>query len=378
MTVLNDEIYPRSIRYEVTDSSTGPFAIPFPFYDNDTVQVTVDNSQVVDFTIIKLSPDGTAGNEVVLTDPVSNAIVHVYSSTGARRILDSIFVAAELSIEIDRIYALFQETIEAVGVFLSDSGTGEPFNDLVRRVTALEEWKVAVDLLLQQLVDTTENHQEQITDVDQKVDQKTAEALAEAQEANQIATDTAGDLLTVNTDLTKKTDDTLNYAESINLTLGSEIDALTQLVDNIDKDSIPIDLVLDDHQLGAKGAAIATAVTGPADLGRDGTVRLTQNATPPVTTIPTNGWAVEIPHDRALKFVGRKVRIALLARVEAGHSGDFSVAYSTSHGPESGLLPLDSNNLANGSWKWHVFFSSPVASQAIGTTRPLPSFWPKI
>jgi microcystin-dependent protein len=89
--------------------SSGPFDIPFPFYDADEVEVYVGNVLTPGVTITQLTPGGTAGNTVTLDVPVSNTTVSVVSAVGGERSTGDSFVAVELSKEIDRIFARLQE-----------------------------------------------------------------------------------------------------------------------------------------------------------------------------------------------------------------------------------------------------------------------------
>ncbi len=113
MPTLNTQEYPRFATYTVgATSSTGPFNIPFPFQDNDEVAVWVNGVDEPNITITQASLYSTSGNFVTLDVAVTNATVIVWSDTGMDRSTGDTFVIAELSKEIDRIFANFQEASE--------------------------------------------------------------------------------------------------------------------------------------------------------------------------------------------------------------------------------------------------------------------------
>lgn len=107
---LVDEITPRIVVYSVgTTPSTGPFNIPFPFYDTDEVGVYVNGvrTTAVQFTVpVDLSLEAAT---VELEVAVSSSEVSIVSETGLVRTTSDNFVQTELSRELDRLFALFQE-----------------------------------------------------------------------------------------------------------------------------------------------------------------------------------------------------------------------------------------------------------------------------
>jgi hypothetical protein len=104
------ESFTRLVTYEVGGTpSTGPFAVPFPFHDEDTVTVYVDGVETSAFTLNVTTPLGTDGNNVTLDTAVANATVSVMSATGVVRTTGDEFGLAELSIELDRLFAILQE-----------------------------------------------------------------------------------------------------------------------------------------------------------------------------------------------------------------------------------------------------------------------------
>lgn len=127
---LNDTVWPRSAFYSVgATASAGPFAIPFPFYDDDTIEVYVNGVEETDFSIQKPDEFGVTGNTVTLDVAVSNASVTVRSVTGyARTIASDTISQAPLTKEIDRIFAIFQEFAER-GVMVR-TGDGAPGGEI--------------------------------------------------------------------------------------------------------------------------------------------------------------------------------------------------------------------------------------------------------
>ena len=115
MSIISDLVYPRLATYVVGGTpTTGPFNIPFPFFDDDTVSVFVDGVEVTEYTIAKPSEFGTEGNTFSFLDPVQNVQVIVKSTTDLTRATGLTFVQAELSEELDRIFAIFQERDEGL------------------------------------------------------------------------------------------------------------------------------------------------------------------------------------------------------------------------------------------------------------------------
>lgn len=109
MPIITTE-FTRLVKYAVgPTASAGPFDIPFPFYDDDTVNVMVDGVPEANFTITKASELSIEGNFVTLDVAVSNATVMIYSDTGIVRTTGDTFSQADLSKEVDRLLALFQE-----------------------------------------------------------------------------------------------------------------------------------------------------------------------------------------------------------------------------------------------------------------------------
>lgn len=144
---LNDVISPRITVYAVGPTpSNGPFPVQFPFIDEDTVKVFLNGAEIFGFMVAEASPfDGTSF-VVFLDTPVANAKVSVVSNTGETRGTADLFVQAELSVEIDRIYAILQEHRQAgfYAQFDPDvidlggkvfAGSGDPVNagDLVSK-----------------------------------------------------------------------------------------------------------------------------------------------------------------------------------------------------------------------------------------------------
>ena len=114
MTVISNLVYPRLVAYTVgATPSTGPFDIPFPFYDDDTVSVFIDGTEISAYTITKASEFGTEGNFVTLDAVTSNSEVIIQSTTSSTRSTGESFVQAQLSQELDRVFARFQEIAEA-------------------------------------------------------------------------------------------------------------------------------------------------------------------------------------------------------------------------------------------------------------------------
>jgi hypothetical protein len=101
MAVQTDQIWDREIVYTVGSTpTTGPFDIPFLFQDNDEIKVLVGGEE--ETALVE-------GNYVELDVAVSNTTVTILSSTGETRNTAETFVQAELSKELDRVFALFQE-----------------------------------------------------------------------------------------------------------------------------------------------------------------------------------------------------------------------------------------------------------------------------
>lgn len=110
---LTAEITPRITVYTVGAApSVGPFPIPFPFYDEDEVGVYVNGARVSLLQFQTAQDFSTEGATVTLEVPVANATVAIVSETGPKRTTSDNFVQAELSAEIDRIFALFQEAAQ--------------------------------------------------------------------------------------------------------------------------------------------------------------------------------------------------------------------------------------------------------------------------
>lgn len=113
MATITSQVFPRVKNYVVGPTPTvGPFGIPFTFSDNSEIRVFLDGIETFDFFVTKTSDFTEIGNEVTLDFAVSNVGVTVLSDTGAARSTGDSFVTSELSREIDRIFALFQESLE--------------------------------------------------------------------------------------------------------------------------------------------------------------------------------------------------------------------------------------------------------------------------
>ena len=122
MATITTEEFVRLVVYTVGPTpSTGPFDIPFPFLDPDTVTVYDNGTEIFDYIVTQGSPYGTTGNFVTLDVAVSDTRISVFSDTGVFRSTGDTFVGAELSQEIDRIYAILQEQDQR-GFFSSADG----------------------------------------------------------------------------------------------------------------------------------------------------------------------------------------------------------------------------------------------------------------
>jgi hypothetical protein len=107
---MSSEAPLRSAIYAIgATPSTGPFPIPFPFHDADTVQVWVNKVRVFGFTVTQPIAFSADGAFVTLSSPIANASLAVVSGTGSVRQLESVFRQIDLSKEIDRLFALLQE-----------------------------------------------------------------------------------------------------------------------------------------------------------------------------------------------------------------------------------------------------------------------------
>lgn len=116
MPTITETEYPRFKHYVVGSTPTkGPFDIPFPFLDEDTVLVLVGGVEEQSIQITQSTIYGTTGNTVHLDAEVSDTTVTIISDTGSTRSTGETFVQTELSDEIDRIFSLLQEQKEELG-----------------------------------------------------------------------------------------------------------------------------------------------------------------------------------------------------------------------------------------------------------------------
>lgn len=144
--VISNKVYPRERTYTVAAApSRGPFEVPFRFHDPDTVAVYVDGERSIAYALIETQTGTDTIWSVYLNDPVQNAEIRIVSDTGRTRSLDPVFEQHELSREIDRIFALFQETWNALtGAVATVDGTNiglvnEVFEKYDRLATALAD-----------------------------------------------------------------------------------------------------------------------------------------------------------------------------------------------------------------------------------------------
>lgn len=116
MSVLNTQKFNREVVYTVGGTaSAGPFDIPFPFQDEDEIQVLVNEEVISAYTVSQPDQFGIEGNSITLDAAVANATVTVISNTGESRNVSDTFVQGELSKEIDRIFAILQELAQRFG-----------------------------------------------------------------------------------------------------------------------------------------------------------------------------------------------------------------------------------------------------------------------
>ena len=117
MPIINDAEFPRVANYVIgVTADDGPFAIPFPFADEDDVTVLVDDVATSAYTISISDPYGTTGNTITLDAAVSSVTVSVVSKTTEARATQDPIDKSGLSDELDRIYAIFQEKSEEDGL----------------------------------------------------------------------------------------------------------------------------------------------------------------------------------------------------------------------------------------------------------------------
>lgn len=137
MPTLTNEETPRIIVYVVGGTpSSGPFDIPFTFSDEDEVQVYLDGVLTTAFTVTKPNAFDTEGNFVTLNVAVANKKVSIVSNVGSTRSTGDSFVAADLSRELDRIYAKFQELSQRGLYTLPDNGSIDCTGRRLRNVGA--------------------------------------------------------------------------------------------------------------------------------------------------------------------------------------------------------------------------------------------------
>lgn len=181
MGTITSQVYPRLVTYVVgVTPSAGPFAIPFLFYDNDTVQVFVGGVRIYTYTVTRANEFSLEGNFVTLDDAVANTTVSIWSDTGGTRSTGDTFVQAELSREIDRIYARFQEINERA-FFQNVDGSLDATG---RKIANVGTPAAAGDAATKGYVDS-------VTGIDQAAEAAASAAAAAASEANAAASESA-------------------------------------------------------------------------------------------------------------------------------------------------------------------------------------------
>jgi hypothetical protein len=110
--------------------------------------------------------------------------------------------------------------------------------------------------------------------------------------------------------------------------------------------------------------ALETASEGGAVLGQSGSVISATGAGTLSTQATGNGLAVEIPHEQALQFVARRVRIDILARPAASNpAAKFVAGYSTNDNGNSGGWGFT----LSADWAWYSFYYTLPAAGVGGS-----------
>ena len=113
-------------------------------------------------------------------------------------------------------------------------------------------------------------------------------------------------------------------------------------------------IAVDKDVFSAFGSATTGSNAGGA-LGQTGTVNVTSTAAAPSTAATTNGAILEIPAFRAANFVGRRIRIDVLAAYTGGGTEpDWGVAISTNSVGNSGAMASDV--VLTSTHQWGTFY----------------------
>ncbi|NQZ74754.1 MAG: hypothetical protein HRT61_01375 [Ekhidna sp.] len=183
---------------------------------------------------------------------------------------------------------------------------------------------------------------------------------------NNLLTTTVGNLDT----LTQEVTSVRGIAETNESTIAdlpnqyaasTRVDTLEADVTTLQETGSQFTVVYDALDVGTTGSA-ATSEFRANVFGQAGvvTVRNVSSVTPD-TTGNTNGYYVGIPRDTALNFMGKRIRIDVLAKQPSlDPSTTFAVVYSTADNGNSGLLAGSSN--LTGSWQFYTFYYDvPIA-----------------
>jgi len=228
-----DAIYPRIVVYAVgLTPSSGPFSIPFPFHDADTVKVYVDGVLETNVTVVQPTLFSTTGSQVTLDTPVASASVTIRSDTNPYRTISETFVISELSAEIDRLFGVMQEFKE-FGVYVDDLDAA--LDMVARRLSNVADPVAAQDAATKAWVETVPN-----TTLAASVAAQTAAELAQTlAEAAQAAAESAADVLEIANNLSDLADAPtalinlgltataaeLNYSDGVTSNIQTQLDA---------------------------------------------------------------------------------------------------------------------------------------------------------